>query len=79
MKTMLTVRWQAGSPRGIEFANRLQAMAPEEAADELFDMFSLCAAEDLALQIAEDLQLKPATARRIAAEILSRRGSPPFI
>ena len=54
-------------------------MAPEEAADELFDMFSLCAAEDLALQIAEDLQLKPATARRIAAEILSRRGSPPFI
>jgi hypothetical protein len=73
MKDYPTARSEAGSPRGIEYANRLAAMSPAEAADELFDMFALCADEDLRYDIAQDLELNPTVARQIAAEIIRKR------
>jgi hypothetical protein len=73
VKTYLTARREAGSPRGIEYAKRLVAMSPADAADEIADMFALVVAEDLAEEIYWDLQLDLAAAKRIAQEIAKRR------
>ena len=73
MKDYLAARQEAGSARGIEYAHRLETMPPLEAADELYDMFCLCADEDLAIQIAEDLEISREASRRISAEILKIR------
>jgi len=75
VKTYLTARREAGSPRGIEYAKRLAAMSPAEAVDEIADTFALCADEDLAEEIPCDLQLDPAAAKRIAREVVKMRGS----
>jgi hypothetical protein len=56
-------RSAAGTPAGIEYANRRAARPPDEAAAEIFKMFALCASEDLAGDIAGDLQLPDEAAR----------------
>jgi hypothetical protein len=73
VKGYLTARTEAGTSRGEEYALRLSAMPPAEAADEIADMFALCADEDLAVEIACDLQLDRATAELIAAEMRKLR------
>lgn len=67
MKRYVTARREAGTAKGIAFAERLAAMPAAEAAAEIRDMFCLCAPEDLADEIACDLQLDFAVAERIAA------------
>ena len=73
MKTYLQARREAGTPRGSEYAARLAAMPPDHAADEILDMFVLCADEDLATDIAIGLQIHPAAAERIAQAIMRKR------
>ena len=75
MKDILTARREAGTPRGVEYANRLAAMPPDEAGDEIYDMFALCADEDLADEISGDLQLHPKAATRIAIAIVRKRAA----
>ena len=72
MKDSLTLRREAGTPRGVEFAQHLEALSPEDAADEIFDAFRLCADEDLAYEIRGDLGVRNAEA--IALAIARRRG-----
>jgi hypothetical protein len=69
----LTARRNAGTPRGDEYAQRLGAMPPADAADEIADMFQLCGDEDLAIDISEDLQLSRDKAEPIAAELRKMR------
>jgi hypothetical protein len=77
MKTYLDARAAAGTAKGIEYAKRLAALPPNEAADEISDMFVFCADEDLACDISCDLELDLAAAERIAVEIVrQRRGRP---
>jgi len=59
--------------RGGEYAVRLAAMPPDQAADEIFDMFALCVDADLAFNISLDLQIHPAAAERIAQAIVRKR------
>ena len=73
MKDYLTARREAGTARGDEFVERLTRIPPSEAADEIMDMFSLCADEDLVSEISCDLQMPPWDVRPIAAEIVRRR------
>jgi hypothetical protein len=73
LKDYLAARTEAGTPRGEEYARRLSAMPLAEAADEIADMFALCADEDLAVDIARDLRLDRATAEPIAAEMRKLR------
>jgi hypothetical protein len=75
MKDILTARREAGTPRGIEYANRLEAMPPDQAADEIYDMFELCADEDLDYEISCDLQLHPKAAKQIAIAIVRKRAA----
>jgi len=75
MKDILTARREAGTPCGIEYANRLEAMPPDEAADEIYDMFCLCADEDLGCEISCDLQLHPKAATQIAIAIERKRAA----
>jgi hypothetical protein len=75
MKDILTARREAGTPCGIEYANRLEAMPPDEAADEIYDMFCLCADEDLGYEISCDLQLHPKAAAQIAIAIERKRAA----
>jgi hypothetical protein len=70
-------RRAAGTPAGIEYANRLAAMPPDEAAAEISRMFALCASEDLAGDIAGDLQLPDEVAKAIADAIIRQRGDDP--
>jgi hypothetical protein len=69
---LLNARRQAGSPDGIAYADRLAAMPPEEAAAKIDGMFALCAWEDLAGEIAGDLQLPHEAAEKIADAIIRR-------
>jgi len=71
MKDYLTMRRDAGTPRGNEFARRLDAMSPQDAADELYDAVRLCADEDLVCEIRDDFRVE--NAELIAAAILRRR------
>ena len=48
-------------------------MPPDQAADEIFDMFALCVDADLAFNISLDLQIHPAAAERIAQAIVRKR------
>jgi hypothetical protein len=73
LKSYLNARAEAGTPRGIEFARRLEAMPAADAADEIMEMFALCADEDLADEIACDLQFHRSVGALIAAEIVKRR------
>ena len=66
-------RAEAGTPKGKAYAARLKALPPAEAADEVRAMFALVASEDLAGEIANDLQLDPEKAERIAREIQAAR------
>ena len=66
-------RAEAGTPKGKAYAAHLQALPPAEAADEVRAIFALCATEDLAGEIATDLQLDPAKAELIAREIQATR------
>ena len=75
MKDILTARREAGTPCGIEYANRLEAMPPDEAADEIYDMVCLCADEDLGYEISCDLQLHPKAAAQIAIAIERKRAA----
>ena len=73
MKTYITARAEAGTPGGDEYAQRLEALPPADAADEIADMFQLCADEDLAIDISSDLQLSRDKAEPIAAELRKLR------
>lgn len=73
MKTILTVRREAGSDRGIEYARRLETMPPADAADELFDMYMLCADEDLPYEMRNELGVRFSAAENIGAEIVRKR------
>ena len=73
MKDYITARAEAGTPIGDEYAQRLEAMLPADAADEIADMFQLCADEDLAIDISSDLQLSRDKAEPIAAELRKLR------
>ena len=75
MKDILTARREAGTSRGVEYANRLEAMPPDQAADEIYDMFQLCADEDLDYEISCDLQLHPEAATQIAIAIVRKRAA----
>ena len=72
----LAWRTEAGSPEGREFAARLESMPPAEAADVIRPCFALCATEDLAGEIAGDLQLDPEVAEAIARENSSDAPAP---
>jgi hypothetical protein len=72
MKDYITARAEASTHRGDEYAQRLEAMTPADAADEIADMFRLCADEDLAIDISRDLQLSD-KAEPIAAELHKMR------
>jgi hypothetical protein len=65
----LAARRRAGTPEGIAYAKRLEAISPAEAAAEIAGMFCLCADVDLGFEIACDLQLDGQSAERIAVEI----------
>jgi hypothetical protein len=54
-------------------------MPPAEAAAELAGMYSLCFDEDLAGEIASELQLDREKARAIAAELVKLRGAAPLL
>jgi hypothetical protein len=73
MKDLLTARREAGTPRGIEYASRLAAMPPAEAATEIYDMFELAADEDVAGEMILDLQIHPHAAERIAVAVMRKR------
>jgi hypothetical protein len=75
----LKARAQAGTLEGTAYARRLEAMRPAEAAAELAGMYSLCFDEDLAGEIASELQLDREKARAIAAELVKLRGAAPPI
>jgi hypothetical protein len=62
-----------GTLAGIAYTEWLESLPPAEAAAEIEHMFALCAAEDLASDIASDLQMHPAKARLIADAINSAR------
>jgi hypothetical protein len=68
----LKARREAGTKAGNEYAARLAAMLPEDAAKEIYDMFALCFDEDLAEEIFYDLQL-PSGAAEIAEAIIRLR------
>jgi hypothetical protein len=72
MKTYLDASRDVGTPRGDEYAARLAAMPPDEAADEIFDMFALCLDEDLPLEI-YNLVLNGPAADRIALAVCRKR------
>src|SRR5260221_5428809 len=69
----LKARARAGALEGTAYARRLEAMLPAEAAAELAGMYSLCFDEDLAGEIASELQLDREKARAIAAELMKHR------
>src|SRR5678815_2635053 len=69
----LARRTQAGSPEGKAYAAWLTSLPPAEAAAEVRSMFAPCATEDLAGEIANDLQLDPEAAKLIAAELAAGR------
>ena len=69
----LARRSEAGSPEGEAYAARLESLPPAEAAAEIRAMFALCATEDLAVEIAGDLQLDPEKAELIARELQAAR------
>jgi hypothetical protein len=68
----LTARRDAGTARGMAFAARLKAMGPHAAAAELDGMFALVAREDLAAEIAGDLQVDRESAVAIARAMRKR-------
>lgn len=68
----LKARSEAGTPAGIEYAARLAAMPPDDAAKEIYDMFALCFDEDLEEEIFGDLQL-PSGVAEIAEAIIRLR------
>jgi hypothetical protein len=69
----LARRAEAGTPKGEAYASYLESLHPAEAAAEVRAMFALCATEDLATEIAGDLQLNPEKAKLIAREIAASR------
>jgi hypothetical protein len=69
----LKARREAGTEAGIEYAARLTTMPPDAAAKEIHDMFALCFDEDLADDIACDLQLPFEAAKPIAEAIIRLR------
>jgi hypothetical protein len=73
MDDYIKARDAAGTPQGIIFAERLAALSPQDAAKEIADMFRLCADEDLASDIACDLQLDMVASLRIAKAIIRQR------
>jgi hypothetical protein len=69
----LKARNEAGTKAGDEYAARLAAMPPDDAAKEIYEMFALCFDKDLAVDISEDLQLPYEAAKRIAEAIVRQR------
>jgi hypothetical protein len=65
----LTARVPACAAQGIAYATELETIAPADTTATLADMLQLCADEDLAAGISFDLQLDPAKAGLIAAEL----------
>ena len=76
MKDIVTERREADTPQGCEFARRLETMPPDHAADELFDMYSLCWDDDLAEEITCELGVRFEAAKLTAAEIIRKRPQP---
>jgi hypothetical protein len=69
----LKARNEAGTKAGDEYAARLAAMPPDDAAKAICDMFGLCFDEDLAGEISGDLQLPYEAAEPIAEAIIRQR------
>ena len=69
----LKARNEAGTKAGDEYAARLAAMPPDNAAKEIYDMFALCFDEDLEGEIFGDLQLPHEAAGPIAEAIIRLR------
>jgi hypothetical protein len=69
----LKARREAATPTGIEYAARLAAMPPDDAARELYNMFALCFDEDLKEDTSCDLQLPYTVAAPIAEAIICLR------
>jgi hypothetical protein len=68
-------RAHAGMPTVIALAERLKAMEPAQAANEIDGMFMLCADEDLEIEISCDLMLDRGVSAAIATKLRERRGS----
>jgi hypothetical protein len=69
---LLTARREAGTAKGEALVARLKAMPPAAAAAELGEMFALVAREDLADEIACDLQMDRESAVPIARAMRKR-------
>lgn len=69
----LARRAEAGTPKGRAYSAGIESLPPGEASVEVRAMFALSATEDLAADIASDLQIDPAKAEMIAAEIATAR------